>query len=318
MATNTHVAITARGERNGLVQAEALALTGGTPDADGVAVCERIDRIDRAAYVHRGVRIILRARTIDELCEAIAGSAIASDRFRIDVHDPARRSPLGRIELAITLANALEGFPDLRDPLHHFLVIIGEDNLLFGEIEAESTASYRLHDSKPWTTSSSLDGRFARALINLVPDATSILDPCCGAGSIVVEAASLGIDAFGVDWKPALAGMTHENLAHFDYPGTVVQADSRTHVQHADAVVTDLPYGHAIDADEGVIRAILEQCAGLAPRAVFVAPADITTWLTDTGFTDVQVHTVMKRRGFTRWVHVAKSTLIGSPVMDAR
>jgi tRNA G10 N-methylase Trm11 len=312
MPSNSHVAITARGERNGLVQAEAKALTGGTPNADGVAACHRIDRIDRAAYVHRGVRIILSAPTIDELRDAVAAQAntITSDRFRIDVHDPERRSPLGRIELAILLANALEKYPDLQDPLHHFLVIIGEHNVLFGEIEAESTASYRLHDNKPWTTSSSLDGRFSRALINLVPDASSILDPCCGAGSIVVEAASLGIDAYGVDWKPALVGMTHENLAHFGYPGTVVQADSRSHVQYADAIVTDLPYGHAIDADEGVIRAILEQCAGLAPRAVFVAPTNITNWLTDTSFGDVQVHTVMKRRGFTRWIHVAESTVV--------
>ncbi|MFT4773879.1 MAG: tRNA G10 N-methylase Trm11 [Ilumatobacter sp.] len=310
MASDLRMAITARGERNGLIQAEAMALTGGTPDADGVATCERIDRIDRAAYVHRGVRLILSAHTMEELRDAIAARAntIQSDRFRIDVHDPERRSPLGRIEIAIMLADALQEFPDLRNPLHHFLVIVGEHNLMFGEIEAESAASYRLHDNKPWTTSSSLDGRFSRALINLVPDARSILDPCCGAGSIVVEAASLGIEAFGVDWKPALAGMTHENLAHFGYRGIVVQADSRSHVQYADAIVTDLPYGHAINADEGVIRAILEQCAGLAPRAVFVAPTDITTWLTDTGFANIQVHTVMKRRGFTRWVHVAEST----------
>ena len=141
--SNWHVAITARGERNGLIQAEAMALTGGTPDADGIATCDRIDRIERAAYVHRGVRIILSARTINELRDAIAAraSTIASERFRIDVHDPMRRSPLGRIDMAITLADALEEFPDLRDPLHHFLVIVGEHNLMFGEIEAESAAS---------------------------------------------------------------------------------------------------------------------------------------------------------------------------------
>ena len=72
MASNLHVAITARGERNGLIQAEAMALTGGSPDADGVSTCERIDRIDRAAYVHRGVRIIVSADTIEELRDAIA------------------------------------------------------------------------------------------------------------------------------------------------------------------------------------------------------------------------------------------------------
>jgi hypothetical protein len=42
---------------------------------------------------------------------------------------------------------------------------------------------------------------------------------------------------------------------------------------------------------------------------VFVAPTNITTWLTDTGYANIQVHSVMKRRGFTRWVHAAESTV---------
>jgi tRNA G10 N-methylase Trm11 len=70
--------------------------------------------------------------------------------------------------------------------------------------------------------------------------------------------------------------------------------------------VTDLPYGHAINTDEVVVRGILERCATLAPVGVFVAPAEITDWLTTAGFSTVEVHTVMKRRGFTRWIHVAR------------
>ena len=180
--------------------------------------------------------------------------------------------------------------------------------MLFGEVVAETDASYRRHDSKPWTTSSSLDGRFARALVNLVPTARSVLDPCCGAGSIVLEAAALGLEAHGVDWKPAMVGMTRENLAHFGYAATVVQADSRLHHQVADAIVADLPYGHAIEADEPTIRAILERGAELAPEAVYVARADITLWLRAAGYSEVEVCTVRKRAGFTRWVHVARRT----------
>jgi tRNA G10 N-methylase Trm11 len=230
-----------------------------------------------------------------------------ADRFRIDVHDPSRRCASTTIEIATALADVIPFGPDLRDPLHRFLVIIGEDGFTFGAVRAEADGSYRRHDDKPWTTSSSLDSRFARALVNLVPDATSILDPCCGAGSIVLEAASLGLEAFGVDWKPALAGMTRENLAHFGYDASVELADSRTHVQPADAIVTDLPYGHAIESDEHEIRAILEQSASQAASGVFVAPADISTWLTSAGYTDIEVHTVLKRRGFTRWIHVVRS-----------
>lgn len=307
------VAICARTERNGLVAAECAALTGATPGTDGIAHGTRVDLIHRAAFVHQGVGVIARASTFEALVEQVRSAAevgIDADRFRIDVHDPADRLPLGKTAVAVTLADAIPNWPDLGNPLHRFVVIAEADTVLFGEVVATADVGYRRHDTKPWTTSSSLDSRFARGLVNLVPDARSILDPCCGAGSIVLEAAALGIEAFGVDWKTPLVGMTRENLAHFGYRGAVVQADSRTHVQPVDAVVTDVPYGHALDSDEGEIRAIIEQCAAMAPLGVFVAPADITPWLTAAGYTDVAVHTVMKRRGFTRWIHVTRSALI--------
>lgn len=304
------LAITSRAPRNGTIAAESVALTGASPDADGVAHCTSVSMIARAAYVHRGIRVLARADTFDELRARVAECVhigLDAHRFRIDTHDPAGRSPRNSMEIAVAFANVLNDLPDLSDPVHRFIVVVGSHTWTFGEVVAEADGSYRQHDKKPWTTSSSLDSRFSRALVNLVPDATSILDPCCGAGSIVLEAAALGLDAFGVDWKPALVGMTRENLAHFGYPGTVVRADSRTHQQRADAIITDLPYGFAIDSDEGQIRAILERSATLAPQGVFVAPADISTWLRAAGFSDIVVHTVLKRRGFTRWVHTARS-----------
>ncbi len=303
-------AVTARAARNGLIAAECQRLTGGTPDIDGVANCDTIERISRAAFVHRGIEVLARATTLDQLVADVQerwNADMDADRFRIDVHDPSSRCSSTTIEIATALADVIPFGPDLRDPLHRFLVIVGEDGFTFGAVQTEADGSYRRHDDKPWTTSSSLDSRFSRALVNLVPDAASILDPCCGAGSIVLEAAVLGLDAFGVDWKPAMVGMTRENLAHFGYDASVELADSRTHEQPADAIVTDLPYGHAIDSDEHEIRAILERSATQAPLGVFVAPADISTWLTAAGYTDIEVHTVLKRRGFTRWVHVAHS-----------
>ena len=301
-----HVALCARVERHGLIAAECRSLTGGVPDVDGFAMCDSIDRVVRAAYVQKGLGVIARADCLDGLVAEVARVSFDADAFRIDVRDPADRLELSTQAVATRLADVIPFGPNLKKPRHRFVVIVAANELLFGEVVAETDASYRRHDAKPWTTSSSLDGRFARALVNLVPDAKSILDPCCGAGSIVLEAASLGLDAYGVDWKPAMAGMTRENLAHFGYDADVVQADSRTHQQNVDAVVTDLPYGHAIDADERTIRAILERCVDNAAVGVVVAPADFTIWLEAAGYVDVDVCTVNKRAGFTRWIHIAR------------
>lgn len=299
-------ALCARIDRHGLIGAESRSLTGGVPDRQGVALCDSVDLLARAAYVHKGLRVVARATSLDDLVTEVGNAVFAAEGFQIGVHDPSNRIDLPTKEVEIRVADAIPFGPNLKNPQHRFVVAVADDELLFGEVESESDASYRRHDAKPWTTSSSLGGRFARALVNLVPDATSILDPCCGAGSIVLEAASLGLDAYGVDWKPAMAGMTRENLAHFGCDATVVKTDARTHRQAADAVVTDLPYGYVLDADERTTRAILERCADNAPAGVFVASADVTLWLEAAGYVDVEVCTVNKREGFTRWIHTAR------------
>lgn len=299
--------ICSRIARNELVAAEARSLTGGRPDDDGVGVCGSVELVARAAYVRSGVRVITSGATFDELIAGVAGSQFSADGFRIDVHDPASRLERTRLDIAIALADVIPAAPDLKHPRHRFVVVAAAGRIAFGEVVAETDRSYRRHDAKPWSTSSSLDARFSRALVNLVPHVRSVLDPCCGAGSIVLEAASLGLEASGADWKPAMVGMTRENLAHFGYVARVDRIDSRVAERRADAIVTDLPYGHAIQTDEPTVRAILERGASRAPIGVYVAPHDISGWLDAAGYDVADVHRVVKRAGFTRWVHVATS-----------
>ncbi len=302
-----HVALCVRLPRNELVGAECESLTGGLPAADGVATCNSIDRIHRAAYIRQGVRVIARATAFDALVEMVAAAEFDADRFRIEVYDPENLRPTSTRDLIVPLADVMVDHPDLAEPQHRFVVTLGANGCWFGEILTRATGDFQKHDTKPWTTSSSLDARLSRALVNLVPDARSILDPCCGAGSIVVEAASLGIEAVGIDWKPAMVGMTRQNLDHFDYSAMVEQADARTIDVPADAVVTDLPYGHGIKEDAATTQAILDRAATLAPTGVFVSRNDLTVQLANAGYENIAVHGIEKRSGFVRRVHVGRS-----------
>jgi tRNA G10 N-methylase Trm11 len=300
-------AICARSQHNALVAEECASLTSGTPDADGVALCESVAHVPRAAYVREGVRFLARGTTLKELVTAVAAADIPAEEFRIDVHSSV--DSLGRThrEATVALADALPFRPDLEDPRHRFLVVETDDDLRFGEVVTESTRSYRRHDGKPRRTSSSLSSRLSRALVNLVTPAQTLLDPCCGTGSILLEARSLGVDAFGADWNETMVEMARENLTHFDYDAAVERADARSYTRTADAIVTDLPYGRSLRADDSVIREILRQGATLAPLAVYVAGERITEWLVDAGYRDVSVHPVFKQAGSARYVHVARS-----------
>lgn len=300
-------------EINDLIAAECEQLTGGAPDAEGVAVCRTVADIPRAAYVRMGLRRIAQASTFPSLLEMLRQTALDLDDFRVDTLYLSGRFPVARQEAAVLVADALPYRANVVAPRHRLLLVAQRGTFWLGEILAEATQSYMPHLKKPCHVSSSLEARIARALVNLVvPPARTLIDPCCGTGSILLEAAALGLTAYGADRNPKMAHMAQRNLLHFGYPPRVVCADARVWTQTADALVTDVPYGRQLESAEDDLPAILANGVRLAPLAVYVAGTDITPQLMAAGYSDVEVFRLVKPNGFTRYVHRARVTEGGS------
>lgn len=306
--TPTLLALCIRQDGNELIAAECQNLTGGMPAADGVAECSTLDHIANAAYVKAGLQLTARGETLSALADAVSQQTFDADQFRIEVLRLTERFDVHKRECMVALANAIGANPNLDVPRHRFLVLVREDGFYFGEILSESGLTYLRHDDKPCRTSTSLPSRIARAMVNLTaPPARSILNLCCGSGSILLEARALGLDVYGIDWNWRMVEMSRQNLAHFGYTATVERGDARTITQIADAVVADLPYGHYLVLDENTVKGILARAATLAPVGVFAAGSDITPWLEDAGYTSIEVYSIRKRASFIRYVHRARS-----------
>ena len=300
-------AICARIPNNALIAAECASLTGGVPDADGFAFCQRVETIPQAAYVRLGLRILTSGSTLSELIEAVAQADFTADDFRIEFCSLSPENLVSSQPAIFALANAIPFYPNLNHPKHRFLLVERHNGLWFGEILSECQHTYLQHDTKPYRTSTSLSSRLSRALVNLVtPQARSLLDPCCGTGSILLEAQALGLLVYGADRNQMMVGMTRENLAHFGYQAVVEHADIRSYQRAADALITDLPYGQLLSADEEIIRPILEHGRNLAPLAVYVSGYNITEWLAAAGYDVIAVYPVIKRASFARYVHLAQ------------
>ncbi len=310
-------AICARLTGNELVAAECAQLTGGLPDADGVAVCRRVDGVPRAAFVRAGLRCYAEAATLAGLAEQIGRAAFEAEGFHIDFLPLAAGSAISKQQAVVSAADAIQTYPDLRRPRHRFLVVAQENRLWFGEILSECAHTYNQHDAKPFRTSSSLPSRLARALVNLVcppPGGAgfTILDPFCGSGSILLEAQAVGAAALGMDRNFKMTGMSRRNLAHFGYQGTVISGDALDCTLQADAVVTDLPYGRLLqdplaESNRAALQAALARLVRLAPLAVYLSEQDISPLLTEAGYGDIRVWRVRKHAHMSRFVHQARS-----------
>lgn len=301
-----YLAICSRAPGNELIAAECEALTGTRPGLDGLAACNTVARVPQAAYLLFGMQVIASGDNIQALISGLTQQSYTSEGFSIKYYPYPERVSIHQREAIIAVADAIRGNPDLDHPQHRFLIVESVSGFYLGEILAQSDRSYEKHDRKPYRTSSSLPSQMARALVNLAYPARTIIDPCCGTGSILLEACATGVKAFGMDRNPRMVGMTRKNILHFGYEADVQRGDARQVSQPAYAVITDLPYGLTLDHEASNIQAILHQMARLAPLGIYIDDQDISAWLLEAGYHRVVVYRVCKRRDMIRYIHRAE------------
>jgi hypothetical protein len=148
---------------------------------------------------------------------------------------------------------------------------------------------------RPIHFSSALPQRFSRALVNLVAaPGDTLIDPCCGIGTPLMEALEAGVVAFGADLNPKMLRGLAENLRHFGLPLRLFRADARQLVGRYDAAVLDFPYGRNLQLDENLCRDILTPLRQAVKRAAIVSAQRLDALLTEVGFRVVRYLSVHK------------------------
>ncbi|MEM2839321.1 MAG: methyltransferase domain-containing protein [Thermoplasmata archaeon] len=102
----------------------------------------------------------------------------------------------------------------------------------------------------PYTSPVSIHPRLARTLINLTAASrdAKILDPFCGTGSILIEAAMMGFPTFGSDISEDMIEGARRNLRHLGLKSELRQLDVSKISEFGtkfDCIVTDPPYGRS-------------------------------------------------------------------------
>ncbi len=142
---------------------------------------------------------------------------------------------------------------NLRDP--DFIVRMQMCDKVHLYIEERVTETDLLEKRKvgerPFFSPISLHPKYARALINLtgVKRGGTVLDPFCGTGGIVIEAAEMGMRAVASDFDPEMIAGCRENMEFYglelaDFE-TIDIGEIGERFHDIDAVCTDPPYGRS-------------------------------------------------------------------------
>lgn len=197
----------------------------------------------------------------------------------------------------------------LADRIHVGVKLAGIDRTRFEERKVQH---------RPFFSPISLHPRIARSLVNLarVEPGDRVLDPFCGTGGILLEAALTGMHVVGGDVDASKVEGSRAVLEHYVGPsayefhaGDVGElVDS---VKPVDAVVTDPPYGRAATTTgeelASLYKRALETAHALLPdggRLVISFPSPEHAHIGRGMFKLLETHPMYVHRSLTRHIHV--------------
>ena len=124
----------------------------------------------------------------------------------------------------------IAGSVNMSKPKHTIALTKVNDLWIIGYYH-HGVPSWKKYDDKPNTFSNSLDIRLARTLINIAGEndqTKTMIDPCCGMGTVVLEGLALGYSIKGFDISRDISWKARCNI--------------NKHQGHYDIAIIDIPY----------------------------------------------------------------------------
>jgi predicted RNA methylase len=251
-------------------------------------VSQRDVPVDRSPYLRQRIRVWKRAASLQALSAWLLEQNADFDGFKfVYLKHPGTDLQYPEwISIARHLGEAIQGTPDMKNPRCELAFLPYRGDWFLGQYQ-RSRIEWRTHSLKPMNNSHSLKTAIARSMVNLAvgPELTrSFVDPCCGVGTVVIAALSLGLDVRGFDINPQVACQAVDNLKAMGWPPVVSVGDIHHLEGQWDAAVLDLPYGLFTPVKPGQVAALIRRARRIARRVVFLAFEDLRAVIKEADF----------------------------------
>ncbi|KGM46318.1 TRM11 family SAM-dependent methyltransferase [Neobacillus niacini] len=268
-----------------LRELEMRALFGSESQTNILESTVKIDP-SRSPFIKERIGVIFEGESMEVLLEKLADFQVTGDTFKVIFVKNGEETFANRRSIEREAGLRIQGTADILHPERLLAVMHVNGRWVFGDyVKSESVWFH--HQQKPHQYSTALSTRVARAVVNIaIPNPAGIkaIDPCCGIGTVLIEALSMGIEIEGSDNNPVILAGTRENVTHFGLSCDVKFKDMRDITDHYDVAIIDLPYNlcSVISPEEQL--EMLQSARRFADKVVVVTVEPIDPILIEAGF----------------------------------
>lgn len=258
-----------------------------------------------SAFIKNRLEIISFSEDYASLIIEIKKKRICMEDFKVEYlvikGDPTEYQQ--RLEKLKDIGYSIDGNPDYYNPTTTY-ALCNYDGIWFFGILIKDKFAWQKHQKKPYNYSNSISINIGKTLVNIAGNANqekTLLDACCGAGTILLEACFAGrnIEGCDINWK--LCRDARKNLSHFNYIAKIYRSDIKDITKRYDAAIIDLPYNLLSSATEQDVKSIIASSSEITDRLVIVSTTDITKVIENIGFT-ISDYCVVPKKGNTKFV----------------
>lgn len=291
-----------------LCKMEMRSLFGITPN-EKYLFSDLYINISRSPFIKDMISIIYEEDSLDQIIDNIIEDKLACDDFKVcyvklesgDISYEERLKSLNKVGFVVT------GEPEMHNPK----IILGISKVygkwIFGKYE-KNNYEWHIHDKKPYSYSNSLSLRVARALVNIAVNNNldcRLIDPCCGVGTVVIEALSMGINSIGCELNNSIAENAMKNLKFFGYKNVITNGDMNEISEEYDVAIIDLPYGLFTPTTIEEQTSIIRSARKISRKLVLVTFEDMDKYIMDAGFSIIDRSYVCKGK-FKRYISICE------------
>lgn len=271
----------------------------------------------RSPFIKERLEVLFEAAELPEIIELASRIEMGTATFKVifpKINGLADSGQFGfeeKRDAERRIGFVIKGRADVHQPDVVFGLMPYAGRWYFG-LSVQSESVWFKHQRKPREYSTALSTRVARAITNIaVPDPAGVkaIDPCCGIGTVLVEALSMGIDIVGRDINPLVVDGSRENIAHFGLTGEVELGQIADITEEYDVAIIDMPYNLYTDATPAEQQDILTHAHPVTERLVVVTIEPIDHMIEQAGFTIID-RCIAKKSLFLREILVCQRTIL--------
>lgn len=291
-----------------IARAEVLSLYSGNFDKDteNIFLTKNKDNFERLAYAKSVYKLLFHCNE-NNLEKKIKLYKWQLKDYRIDFSgrfiDEQKKS------IQSTVYKSSQSKVSLKSPETKIVFIKSGNTIYCTQYAKEINNDFesRKAHKRPGFSPISLSPKLARAMVNLTgakKDST-ILDPFCGTGGILIEAGLVGMKCEGCDLSDIMIAKAAQNLSYFGINKCSLEKRDALTISACDYVVSDLPYGRNTRITKFLYRDFLLVLGNtLEKKAVlgFPSSVDIENLIKGTGLKIEQ--------SFTYYIHKSLSKRI--------